>query len=171
MALVYQMLDHELQTPFALVLVHIESIDESRALRHRRSGVASLEMIEGDRVEPSPRAFELDPHLEVLLAHHARAFDAKALIERRFGECLPPRPAAANRLGDRQGDLLDREFTIGLDAIGERRLFASLPAMPTTEGRRAVAARAAMAIGAHAPPGLPEGALAERVFAGVVQMP
>lgn len=65
-----------------------------------------------------------------------------------------------------------RWHTLGrwIDAVGERRLFASLPSMPVAQGRRAVAARAAMAIGAHAPPSLPEGALAERVFAGVVQM-
>lgn len=58
-----------------------------------------------------------------------------------------------------------------VDAVGERRLFAALPAMPVEQGRRAIAERAAMAIGAHAPPSVPEGALARRAFVGATQMP
>ena len=58
-----------------------------------------------------------------------------------------------------------------VDAVGERRLFASLPAMPVEKGRRAIAERAAMAIGAHAPPSVPEGALVRRAFVGATQMP
>ena len=66
-----------------------------------------------------------------------------------------------------------RWHTLGrwIDAVAERRLFPSLPAMPVGQGRRAVAARAAMAIGAHAPPSLGEGALERRAFAGGARMP
>jgi hypothetical protein len=42
--------------------------------------------------------------------------------------------------------------------------------MPTAQGRHAIAARAAMAIGAHAPPSVPEGAPAVRAFVGAAQM-
>lgn len=58
-----------------------------------------------------------------------------------------------------------------IDAVAARRLFAALPAMPIARDRRTIAQRAAMAIGAHAPPSLPEGALEVRAFFGAVQMP
>ena len=57
-----------------------------------------------------------------------------------------------------------------IDAVAERAIFESLPAMPTGQGRRAVAERAAMAIGAHAPPSLPEGASELRAFVGAAHM-
>lgn len=58
-----------------------------------------------------------------------------------------------------------------IDAVAARTLFAALPAMPLAKGRRAVAQRAAMAIGAHAPPSLPEGAPEVRAFYGAALMP
>lgn len=58
-----------------------------------------------------------------------------------------------------------------IDALAARALFPSLPPMPRGEARRTIAARAAMAIGAHAPPSLPEGAPQVRAFVGVVHMP
>ena len=58
-----------------------------------------------------------------------------------------------------------------IDAVADRAMFATLPAMPVAQGRRAVAERAAMAIGAHAPPSLAEGAPALRAFVGAAQMP
>ena len=57
-----------------------------------------------------------------------------------------------------------------IDATRSRDLFATLPAMPAGQGRREVAARAAMAIGAHAPPSLQTGAPAERAFHGAAHM-
>ncbi len=57
-----------------------------------------------------------------------------------------------------------------VDAVADRRLFRMVAAMPPAIGRRAVAARAAMAIGAHAPPPLPEGAPVLRAFVGAVHM-
>ena len=63
-----------------------------------------------------------------------------------------------------------RTLTRWVDAVARRSLFAALPALPITEGRRAIAGRAAMAIGAHAPPSLPEGALELRAFAGAALM-
>ncbi len=57
-----------------------------------------------------------------------------------------------------------------LDAIADHQLFVELPVMPQGIGRRAVAERAAMAIGAHAPPSLPEGAPVLRAFGGAVHM-
>jgi hypothetical protein len=57
-----------------------------------------------------------------------------------------------------------------LDAAADRRIFGGLPVVPQGIGRRAVAARAAMAIGAHAPPSLPEGAPVLRAFAGAVHL-
>ena len=58
-----------------------------------------------------------------------------------------------------------------IDAVSARELFAALPALPEGQGRREVAARAAMAIGAYAPPSLQEGAPAERAFLGAAHMP
>ncbi len=57
-----------------------------------------------------------------------------------------------------------------IDAVADRALFPSLPAMPAAQGRRGIAERAAMAIGAHAPPSLPEGAPELRAFVGAVHM-
>ena len=57
-----------------------------------------------------------------------------------------------------------------IDAARGGSLFASLPSMPAGQPRRQVAARAAMAIGAHAPPSLQQGALAERAFFGAAHM-
>lgn len=57
-----------------------------------------------------------------------------------------------------------------VDAVADRRFFIELPSLPQGIGRRAVAERAAMAIGAHAPPSLPEGAPVLRAFAGAVHM-
>ena len=50
-------------------------------------------------------------------------------------------------------------------------LFASLPAIPAGASRRQVAARAAMAIGAHAPPSLQQGAPEARAFFGAMHLP
>jgi hypothetical protein len=57
-----------------------------------------------------------------------------------------------------------------IDAVSARDLFAPLPAMPPDRPRREIARRAAMAIGAHAPPSLQTGSLAERAFFGVAHM-
>lgn len=57
-----------------------------------------------------------------------------------------------------------------IDAVAARTLFPSAPAMPIAGDRRSVARRAAMAIGAHAPPSLPEGAPEVRAFFGAVHM-
>ena len=57
-----------------------------------------------------------------------------------------------------------------IDAVAQRELFPALPVMPAGLPRREVAARAAMAIGAHAPPSLPEGAPELRAFVGAAQM-
>lgn len=58
-----------------------------------------------------------------------------------------------------------------IDAVAEGALFPAVPAMPDKLPRRAIAQRAAMAIGAHAPPSLPEGAPQLRAFVGAAQMP
>lgn len=58
-----------------------------------------------------------------------------------------------------------------IDAVAARALFAALPAMPSDHGRREVAARAAMALSARAPPSLQAGALAARAFLGAAHMP
>lgn len=57
-----------------------------------------------------------------------------------------------------------------IDAVAERTLFATLPVMQATQGRRVIAGRAAMAIGAHAPPSLQASAPAERAFFGAVHL-
>ena len=57
-----------------------------------------------------------------------------------------------------------------IDATRAGVLFAALPAMPSDRPRREVAARAALAIGAHAPPSLQQGAPAERAFFGAAHM-
>jgi hypothetical protein len=57
-----------------------------------------------------------------------------------------------------------------IDAVGDRTLWPALPSMPIASGRRQVAERAAMAIGAHAPPSVPEGAPAARAFVGAMHM-
>lgn len=57
-----------------------------------------------------------------------------------------------------------------IDAVAGRVLFPTVPAQPAGEGRRAIAGRAAMAIGAHAPPSLQEGAPEVRAFVGAAQM-
>lgn len=61
-------------------------------------------------------------------------------------------------------------LTRWIDAVAARELFVSLPAMPESQSRRHVAGRAAMAIGAHAPPLLQAGAPVERAFAGAAHM-
>jgi hypothetical protein len=58
-----------------------------------------------------------------------------------------------------------------IDAVAERALFSALPPMSTAQCRRAIAGRAAMSIGAHAPPSLAEGAPELRAFVGAAQMP
>ena len=58
-----------------------------------------------------------------------------------------------------------------VDAVAARALFSSMPPMPVTRGRRPIAQRAAMAIGAHAPPSVTEGAPEVRAFVGAVHMP
>ena len=58
-----------------------------------------------------------------------------------------------------------------IDAVADRTLFTSLPAMPSDRGRREVAGRAAMALSARAPPSLQTGALAARAFLGAAHMP
>ena len=58
-----------------------------------------------------------------------------------------------------------------IDAVADRRLWPQLPALPPELSRRERAARAAMSIGAHAPPSLQTGALPERAFVGAAQMP
>jgi hypothetical protein len=57
-----------------------------------------------------------------------------------------------------------------IDAVAERTMWPALPAMPVHGGGRAIAERAAMAIGAHAPPSLPEGAPVMRAFVGAMLM-
>ena len=57
-----------------------------------------------------------------------------------------------------------------IDAVAERALFTQVPAMPSRSPRRDVATRAAMAIGAHAPPSVQTGALEVRAFLGAAQM-
>lgn len=61
-------------------------------------------------------------------------------------------------------------MTRWIDAVTARDLFPAVPVMPRDLCRRAVAARTAMAIGAHAPPSLPESAPVLRAFVGVAQM-
>ena len=58
-----------------------------------------------------------------------------------------------------------------VDAVAARRLFPSMPAMPTEVDRCDIAARAAMAIGAHAPPSLDLGAPEARAFLGAAHLP
>lgn len=53
-----------------------------------------------------------------------------------------------------------------VDAVAARALFPDLPATAAAGDRRAIARRAAMAIGAHAPPSLPESAPELRAFVG-----
>ena len=57
-----------------------------------------------------------------------------------------------------------------IDAVAERDLFPAVPAIHADQPRRVIAQRAAMAIGAHAPPSLPEGAPALRAFVGAALM-
>jgi DNA-directed RNA polymerase subunit RPC12/RpoP len=57
-----------------------------------------------------------------------------------------------------------------IEAVRTRRLFDAVPVMPSALPRREVAARAAMAIGAHAPPSLQAGAPQERAFHGAAHM-
>lgn len=57
-----------------------------------------------------------------------------------------------------------------IDAASERRLFPSVPTIPSDQGRRAIAERAAMAIGANAPPTQQAGAPAARAFFGAAHM-
>lgn len=58
-----------------------------------------------------------------------------------------------------------------IDAVAARTLFPALPLLPPGLPRRAVAERAAMSIGAHAPPPLPAGAPEVRAFFGAAQLP
>ena len=58
-----------------------------------------------------------------------------------------------------------------IDAVVDRGLFAAVPAVPRDLPRRDVAGRAAMAIGAHAPPTMQQGAPQVRAFLGATQMP
>ena len=58
-----------------------------------------------------------------------------------------------------------------IDAVADRTLWPAVPAMPTELPRREVAARAAMAIGAHAPPTAQRGAPEVRAFLGAAHMP
>ena len=58
-----------------------------------------------------------------------------------------------------------------IDAVSDRVLFAAAPAVPRDLPRRDVAARAAMALGAHAPPTVQQGAPEVRAFFGAAQMP
>jgi hypothetical protein len=57
-----------------------------------------------------------------------------------------------------------------IDAMAAHALLPALHALAAAQGRRAIAQRAAMAIGAHAPPSLPEGAPELRAFAGAALM-
>jgi hypothetical protein len=57
-----------------------------------------------------------------------------------------------------------------IDAVHTRELFEAVPAMPSDLPRREVAARAAMAIGAHPPPMAQQGALEVRAFFGAAHM-
>ena len=58
-----------------------------------------------------------------------------------------------------------------VDAVAKRDLFPAVPTITAGQPRRVIAQRAAMAIGAHAPPSLPEGAPTLRAFVGAAQMP
>ena len=57
-----------------------------------------------------------------------------------------------------------------IDAVARRDLFASLPATAMEGSRRDIAGRAAMAVGAHAPPLVQTGALWERAFVGAAHL-
>ena len=57
-----------------------------------------------------------------------------------------------------------------IDAVTDGAVFATVPRMPAGLSRREIAQRAAMAIGAHAPPWLPESAPELRAFVGAAHM-
>jgi hypothetical protein len=57
-----------------------------------------------------------------------------------------------------------------IDAVAQRSLFPAVPVMAGQLPRRTIAERAAMAIGAHAPPSLAPGAPELRAFVGAAQM-
>ena len=57
-----------------------------------------------------------------------------------------------------------------IDAVATGALFPIVPAMPSGLGRREIAARAAMAIGAHGPPSVQQRAPEVRAFLGAAQM-
>jgi hypothetical protein len=65
-----------------------------------------------------------------------------------------------------------RWVTLGrwIDAVARRDLFAALPAIAPNVSRRDLARRAAMAIGAHAPPSVQGGSPAERAFFGAAHL-
>lgn len=108
--------------------------------------------------ETVPRRHYTAAAIALALALYGLAHDSHAEVRRRVS---PSKIVGVT--AERRWITLSR----WIDAVRSRDLFATLPAMPAGQGRREVAARAAMAIGAHAPPSLQQGAPAERAFFGV----
>src|SRR5690348_18422844 len=85
-----QVIDEQLQTSFALVLVHLEPVHELQGTRGRRERRAVGEMVEGDRIEAAAAARRLHPHLHMPLADHPRVAHAEEAVEAGLGERLAP---------------------------------------------------------------------------------
>ena len=112
--------------------------------------------------ETAPRRHYSAPAIAFALALYGLAGESHADVRRR----VSPSKIIGVR-AQRRWITLSRWAS----AVASRDLFASLPAMPSDRPRREVAARAAMAIGAHAPPSLQTGAPTERAFFGAAHMP
>src|SRR5579864_2032371 len=103
-----QMVDEQLQAALALVLVHFQAVHELHRSLGRCERDTLFQMIEGDGIEAAAAARHFDPHLQVPVADDACAAHAEQAVKARLGEGLAPRPARAQGLRGREGDLRGR---------------------------------------------------------------
>jgi hypothetical protein len=106
--------------------------------------------------------------------HYTAAAIALALALYGVGRQSHAEVRAAVSSDDKVGVFAERRWcTLSrwIDAVAARALFPAVPLMPGDPPRRVIAQRAAMAIGAHAPPSLLESAPMLRAFVGAAQMP
>jgi hypothetical protein len=121
-----------------------------------------------------PAVLVVVPSETVPRRHYTAAAIAFALALYGVGQRSHAEVRAAVSSDERVGVSAERRWcTLSrwIDAVSEGALFPTVPQMAGDPPRRVIAERAAMAIGAHAPPSLPEGAPALRAFVGAMHMP
>src|ERR1700678_1496541 len=79
-------IDQELQAALALVLVHVETINELHGACRRDEAVPLFDVVEGNCIEGAPCSWDFDPHFQVTIADDARIPDFEDPVETRLGK-------------------------------------------------------------------------------------